>query len=249
MPESTAELSEGPIQHVTLNPKRLLHGTRASLRVGDEIAPAVGAQHGERALVWMTTELDAAIWAAELADGDGAPRVYEVRATGVVEADPPADAGGPPPPPHPSMRLRSESPLVVVGEVTTWQFFHGTRAPLAIGDLITVGQRPNFGSVERTSNWVYFTRTMDAATWGAELALGEGPGRIYVVEPTGAYEEDPNLTDKKFRGNPTKSYRSRAPLRVIGEVREWTGHPPAVLQAMKDGLARLAKLGVAPEDD
>jgi rifampin ADP-ribosylating transferase len=85
--------------------------------------------------------------------------------------------------------------------------------------------------------------------WGAELARGDGPGRIYVVEPTGLFTDDPNLTDKRFPGNPTKSYRSRDPLRVVGECSEWQGHAPDVLQAMKDHVARLTALGVEPMDD
>ncbi|HWH04459.1 MAG TPA: NAD(+)--rifampin ADP-ribosyltransferase, partial [Gemmatimonadales bacterium] len=95
----------------------------------------------------------------------------------------------------------------------------------------------------RTHAWVYFARTLDAATWGAELASGDAPGRIYVVEPTGPIEDDPNLTDKKFRGNPTKSFRSRAPLRVTGEVKDWKGHSPEALKAMKEGLERLKGQG------
>lgn len=121
-------------------------------------------------------------------------------------------------------------------------FFHGTRADLRPGDLIAVGHRSNFTDVAPLS-WVYFAATLDAAVWGAELALGEGPGRIYVVEPTGAFEDDPNLTDKKFPGNPTRSYRSREPLRILGEVARWQGHAPARLQEMRDGLARLKAEG------
>lgn len=90
---------------------------------------------------------------------------------------------------------------------------------------------------------------MNAAIWGAELALGEGPGRIYTVEPTGPIEDDPNLTDKKFPGNPTKSYRSRDPLRVTGEIMDWQGHSPDELQAMKDHLERLKRLGVEAIED
>ena len=90
---------------------------------------------------------------------------------------------------------------------------------------------------------VYFTATLDAAVWGAELAAGDGRGRIYIVEPCGEFEDDPNLTDKKFPGNITQSYRSREPLRVVGEVEEWEPHPPERLQAMKDGLARLKAEG------
>jgi hypothetical protein len=120
-------------------------------------------------------------------------------------------------------------------------FYHGTKADLAAGDLI----RPGFGSnfVERELSHIYFSATLEAATWGAELAKGEGRGRIYIVEPTGPFEDDPNLTDKKFPGNVTASYRSRDPLRVIGEVEDWVGHTPEQLQAMKDALARLEAEG------
>ena len=125
---------------------------------------------------------------------------------------------------------------------TSRRFYHGTRASLAPGDLIRAGYGSNY--VEKKSSWVYFSETLEAATWGAELARGEGPGRIYVVEPTGPFVDDPNLTDRKFPGNPTKSYRSRAPLRVVGEVRDWQGHSPEAIQAMKDGIA-----GKEPIDD
>jgi Rifampin ADP-ribosyl transferase len=116
-------------------------------------------------------------------------------------------------------------------------FFHGTRADLKPGDLIVVGHQSNFTQAKRLS-WVYFAATLDAAIWGAELAAGNEQERIYVVEPTGPIVDDPNLTDKKFPGNPTLSYRSRDPLRVIAEVTRWHGHPPERLQQMKDGLAR-----------
>ena len=121
-------------------------------------------------------------------------------------------------------------------------FFHGTRAELKPGSLVAVGHRSNFTDA-RPLSWVYFTSTLDAAVWGAELAAGSGQERIYVVEPTGPIEDDPNLTDKKFPGNPTLSYRSRDPLRVIAEVTKWQGHPPERLQQMKDGLARLKSEG------
>jgi len=122
------------------------------------------------------------------------------------------------------------------------RFYHGTRADLKTGDLLTVGYTSNFGTGKPLS-WIYFTGTLDAATWGAELAAGSERGRIYIVEPTGPFVDDPNLTDKKFPGNPTQSYRSRDPLRVIGEVTDWQGHAPEVLQAMKDNLARLKAEG------
>jgi hypothetical protein len=122
-------------------------------------------------------------------------------------------------------------------------FLHGTKADLTPGDLIEPGRSSNYGSRD-TAAFVYLTATLDAATWGAELAVGDGRGRIYVVEPTGPFEDDPNLTDKKFPGNPTRSYRTRAPLRVTGEITDWKGHPPEQLQAMRDGLARLTTQGV-----
>lgn len=122
------------------------------------------------------------------------------------------------------------------------RFYHGTRAKLEPGDLIRPGHSSNY--TERRSPWVYFSETLDAATWGAELAKGEGPGRIYVIEPTGSFVDDPNLTDRKYPGNPTKSYRSQAPLRVVREQLDWQGHSPDVIQAMKDGIA-----GLEPIDD
>ena len=128
------------------------------------------------------------------------------------------------------------------------RFYHGTKAKLKVGDLIAPGHGANFGNLDRATTYVYLTGTLDAATWGAELARGEGPGRIYVVEPTGTIEDDPNLTDRKFPGNPTKSYRSREPLRIIEELVDWTGHSTEELNAMKDNLERLEQQGVEPID-
>ncbi len=127
-------------------------------------------------------------------------------------------------------------------------FYHGTKADLKPGDLIEAGFHSNYGKRKKAA-YVYLSATLDAAIWGAELALGEGPGRIYIVEPTGAIEDDPNLTDKKFPGNPTKSYRSRAPLRIIGEFTDWQGHPPEQLKAMKENLERLKRLGIEAIED
>jgi len=127
--------------------------------------------------------------------------------------------------------------------LSSQQFYHGTRADLKPGDLIEAGHTSNFGKRKKTV-YVYLTGTLDAATWGAELAFGEGPGRIYTVEPTGPIEDDPNLTNTRFPGNPTKSYRSREPLRVTGEVTDWQGHSPEQITAMKDGIK-----GLEPIDD
>jgi rifampin ADP-ribosylating transferase len=122
-------------------------------------------------------------------------------------------------------------------------FYHRTKADLKAGDLLQPGYRSNFGE-RRTANYVCLTATLDAATWGAELSVGDGPGRIYRVEPTGPIENDPNLTDKRFPGNPTRSYRTRRPLRVVAEIVGWEPHPPEVLQRMRDHLEELNRLGV-----
>jgi rifampin ADP-ribosylating transferase len=98
-------------------------------------------------------------------------------------------------------------------------------------------------------NYVYFSATLDAAVWGAELASGEGRGRIYIVEPVGEFEDDPNLTDKKFPGNPTQSFRSREPLRVVGELVDWVGHAPEKLEAMRAALDALQRNGTAQIED
>lgn len=121
-------------------------------------------------------------------------------------------------------------------------FYHGTKSDLQVGDLLGPGYGSNF--VERKLSHIYFSATLEAATWGAELARGEGRGRIYIVEPTGPFEDDPNLTDKKFPGNVTASYRSRDPLRVTGEVVDWVGHPSERLKEMRDNLARLKEQGL-----
>lgn len=127
-------------------------------------------------------------------------------------------------------------------------YYHGTKANLNLGDLIEAGFNSNYGTNKKAA-YVYLTETLDAATWGAELSLGEGSGRIYIVEPIGSIEDDPNLTDKKFPGNPTKSYRTKHPLRVIGEVNNWQGHSPEQLKAMKDNLERLKKQGIEAIED
>lgn len=127
-------------------------------------------------------------------------------------------------------------------------FFHGTKAELQPGDVLEPGFRSNFGE-RKQANFVYLTATLDAATWGAELSVGDGPGRIYRVEPTGPIEDDPNLTDKRFPGNPTRSYRTRDPLRVVAEVVDWEPHAPEVLQAMQDHLDELKRRGVEAIND
>jgi Rifampin ADP-ribosyl transferase len=125
-------------------------------------------------------------------------------------------------------------------------YYHGTKADLKIGDLIEPGHASNY--FERPGNFIYLSATLDAAIWGAELAVGAGPGRIYIVEPTGPIEDDPNLTNKRFPGNPTKSYRSRNPFRIVGEVADWKGHSPGQLKEMHDALENLKRHGGAIEE-
>lgn len=122
-------------------------------------------------------------------------------------------------------------------------YYHGNKCDLKVGEEISAGFASNYG-LRKKAAYVYLTETLDAAIWGAELAIGDGRGRIYIVEPTGPIEDDPNLTDKKFPGNPTKSFRSRHALRIVGEVTEWQGHPPDQLNAMKANLERLKEQGI-----
>ena len=127
-------------------------------------------------------------------------------------------------------------------------YFHGTKAVLKLGDMIEAGYNSNFGE-RKNAKYIFLTATLDAAIWGAELAVGDGQGRIYLVEPTGAIEDDPDLTDKKFPGNPTKSYRSTFPFKVVGEVTKWEGHLSEQVQAMKDALAKLKDRGIGSLND
>lgn len=123
-------------------------------------------------------------------------------------------------------------------------YLHGTKADLRVGDLLRPGFASNF-EAGLTMRHVYFTATLDAAAWGAELAAGDGPGRIYVVEPTGPFEDDPNVTDRRLPGNPTRSYRSQDPVRVVGELPDWAGHAPERVAAMRDWLVRKQAEGAA----
>lgn len=115
-------------------------------------------------------------------------------------------------------------------------FFHGTKADLQVGELLTSGFRSNYRPTV-VMNHVYFTALRDGAGLAAELAAGDAPPRVYAVEPTGAWEDDPNVTDTLFPGNPTRSYRSAEPLRVVGEVTDWTRLTPEALQTWRHRLA------------
>lgn len=127
-------------------------------------------------------------------------------------------------------------------------YFHGTKADLTLGDLIEPGYHSNFGK-RKNAKYIFLTATLDAAIWGAELAIGDGKGRIYLVEPTGPIEDDPDLTDKKFPGNPTKSFRSTHPFKVVGEVTYWKAHPEEQVVAMKSQLEKLKEQGIDSLND
>jgi hypothetical protein len=131
-------------------------------------------------------------------------------------------------------------------------FYHGTKSALEVGAELVAGYGSNFQE-GRVSNNIYFTAVVETAVWGAELATalaGSGErGHVYVVEPLGPFEDDPNVTDKRFPGNPTRSYRTRSPLRVVGEVEDWTGHDPDVLKGMLDSLATLREQGLDVIED
>lgn len=133
-------------------------------------------------------------------------------------------------------------------DMSSETFYHGTKADLTVGNIIVPGFSSNYGKRNK-AKYVYFSATLDAATWGAELAVGEGRGRIYIVEPIGDFEDDPNLTDKKFPGNPTKSYRIKDGIRVVGEVREWQGHSEEQPKHMRDHLQRLKEQGIEAIED
>ena len=127
-------------------------------------------------------------------------------------------------------------------------YFHGTKGELKIGDLVEVGFNSNYGQ-RKNAKYIFLTATLDAAIWGAELAFGDGRERIYLVEPTGPIEDDPDLTDKKFPGNATKSYRSTHPFRVVGEVTNWQGHATEQVKMMKDHLEKLKEQGIDSLND
>jgi rifampin ADP-ribosylating transferase len=127
-------------------------------------------------------------------------------------------------------------------------FFHGTRADLRPGDLLTPGWQSNYGS-RRVANHIYVTASRDGAPLAAALASGDGPGRVYRVEPLGTIEDDPNVTDKRFPGNPTRSYRTTEPVRIVEEILDWQPVAPELIQRMRASMAELAELGIEAMDD
>jgi rifampin ADP-ribosylating transferase len=143
---------------------------------------------------------------------------------------------------------KEPAPAIVPRYPSPPPYYHGTRADLKPGDLIGPGYTSNYGK-RRTANNVYFSALLEPAIWGAELAVGDGPQRIYIVEPMGPFTDDPNLTDKRFPGNPTRSYCTKQPLRVVDEVKFWTPHSPEQLKTMKEHLEILKQQGSEHIDD
>jgi rifampin ADP-ribosylating transferase len=216
-------------------------GTDSTLHPETIFAPDVGHLRSRKAEAIARP----ASWAPGC--GDAVP-MQCVEIAGACVAAAPADA---------FIRIGTVSVMVgacMAGEPTPFEIdrsgrlSHGTKADLRVGDLLEPGRRSNYGE-ERTANHIYVTATLDAATWGAELAMGDGRGRIYVVEPIGALEDDPNVTDRRFPGNPTRSYRTRGPVRIIGEVLDWVGHSPEKLRAMRARVDERMRTGTAEIDD
>lgn len=131
-------------------------------------------------------------------------------------------------------------------------FYHGTKFALEVGDQLVPGHGSNYQE-GRTSNNIYFSAILETAVWGAELATalagGDDRGHVYVVEPTGPFEDDPNVTNKRFPGNITQSYRTRHPMQIVGEVQAWEGHTPELLNGMLDSIARLREQGLDVIED
>ena len=146
------------------------------------------------------------------------------------------------------MKMKNDNSGILAHRPFSQTYFHGTKADLKIGDLIETGFNSNYGQ-RKNAKYIFLTATLDAAIWGAELASGEGRERIYLVEPTGEMEDDPDVTDRKFPGNPTKSYRSEHPFRVVGEVTLWQSHAPEQVKAMKEGLEKLREQGIDSLND
>lgn len=144
---------------------------------------------------------------------------------------------------YPEQNINKQSPTPF-----SQTYFHGTKADLKPGDFIAVGYNSNYGQ-QKNAKYIFLTATLDAAIWGAELAYGNGRERIYLVEPTGEIEDDPDLTDRKFPGNPTKSYRSTQPFVVVGEVTVWQGHPAEQVKTMKEHLEKLKDQGINSLND
>jgi rifampin ADP-ribosylating transferase len=178
-------------------------------------------------LKWLETSLQHALKVNSVAATSAFPNLYANIAKCYEELDDPENA-----------KRNYESAKASADEPTDdGPFYHGTRADLQTGDLLTAGGNSNYKS-DLVMNHIYFTAFANGAGLAAALAKGDRPERVYIVEPTGRFENDPNVTDKKFPGNPTRSYRSEAPLKIVGELKEWARQTPEQLQEWKDKLAK-----------
>ncbi|MEZ4899462.1 MAG: NAD(+)--rifampin ADP-ribosyltransferase [Saprospiraceae bacterium] len=178
-------------------------------------------------LQWLTTAVQHAQNTNTLSANSALPNLYRKMATCHNALQEPEQASR-----YEALADQTANQLADAGP-----FYHGTKANLQVGDQLTAGYRSNYRS-EITMNHIYFTALIHGAGLAAELAAGEAPPRVYLVEPTGPFENDPNVTDKKFPGNPTRSYRTLEPLKIVGETTDWTRLTPEQLQGWKDKLAK-----------
>ena len=177
-------------------------------------------------LKWLETALQSALRINDVSVSGAYPSLYSSIAKCYEELSDPANAEK-----YNELAISSKDKLLDNGP-----FYHGTKADLQVGDLLTAGRESNYKS-EFIMNHIYFTAMVNGAGLAAALAKGDGPERVYIVEPTGSFENDPNVTDKKFPGNPTRSYRTREPLKVIGEVTDWVKQTPGDIQKWREKLA------------
>lgn len=193
------------------------------------IAAYYVARHQENIpdkLKWLKTSLQHALKVNSVATTSALPNLYANIAKCYEELDDPENAKKNYELAKPSADEPSDA----------GPFYHGTRANLNVGDMLTPGGSSNYKD-DLVMNHIYFTASANGAGLAAALAKGDGPERVYIVEPTGRFENDPNVTDKKFPGNPTRSYRSEAPLKILGELKEWARQTPEQLREWKDKLA------------
>lgn len=179
-------------------------------------------------LTWLETALRCARQVDDVAVTSAFPALY----ARIAECH--EDLGEP----DKAARYRSMAASSEAKPADAGPFYHGTKADLQVGDLLTAGGSSNY-QADLRMNHIYFTALVNGAGLAAALAQGEGPERVYIVEPTGPFENDPNVTDKKFPGNPTRSYRSHSPLKVIGEASEWRRQTPEDIQKWRERLSNI----------
>ena len=193
------------------------------------IAAYYVARHQKNAsdkLKWLETALQSALKTNNISANSALPSLYENIAKCYEDLNDPDNAKK-----NDELATASKNNLSDAGP-----FYHGTKADLQVGDLLTAGWNSNYKS-ELVMNHIYFTALVNGAGLAAALAKGDEPERVYIVEPTGSFENDPNVTDKKFPGNPTRSYRTEAPLKITGEATDWVRQTPEEIQKWRKKLA------------